>query len=90
MIGTASASQRSRSPGDDPNSMPEPVVLGLEPGAADAEHRPAAADVVERRHLARDDRRRRNVFAPTMSPTVTFSVASAQAASVSQPSKIGP
>lgn len=32
----------------------------------------------------------RNVLAPTISPTVARSVASAQAASVSQPSKIGP
>ena len=36
---------------------PERAVLGLEPGAADAQHRPAAADVVERgRHLG-DERR---------------------------------
>ena len=49
MIWTASSSQRSRSPGEPPELDAEAVVLGLEPGAADAEDRASVADVVERR-----------------------------------------
>ena len=35
-----------------PEVDPEGVVLALEPGAADAEDRPAARDVVQRRRRA--------------------------------------
>ena len=83
MIWTASSSQFSRSPGELPELDSQPLVLGLEPGATDPEDRAAVADVVERgdllRHLTAG---LRNVFAPTISPMVARSVASAQAAMV--------
>ena len=46
---TDSSSRSSRSPELAEEVDAEGVVLALEPGAADAEHGPAARDVVERR-----------------------------------------
>ena len=57
MIGSASPSQRSRSGNPDPNSIPKSSCSSSNHGAADAEDRPAAADVVEgRRHLGHEGR----------------------------------
>ena len=52
---TASSSQSRRWPGLAPKSMPWARVLVVEPRAAEAEDRPAVADVVERRgHLGHE------------------------------------
>ena len=54
ITGSASRSQRSRSPGDSPKSMPNARASVSFHADADAQVRPAAADVVERRgHLGR-------------------------------------
>ena len=47
MIWTASSSQFSRSPGELSELDSQPLVLGLEPGAADPEDRAPVADVIE-------------------------------------------
>src|SRR5688500_11009006 len=90
MIWTASSSQRSRSPGELPNSMPSPTcsVSNQAPPMPSTARPPLMWSRVVA--IFATTAGLRKVFAPTMSPTVARSVASAQAASVSQPSKIGP
>ena len=73
-----------------PEWDPERVVLLLEPGASDPEDRPTARDVVEVVAILAVRAGSRNVLAPTIRPIRTFSVACAHAASISQPSNIGP
>ena len=70
MMGSASASQRSRSPGLVAERDAEARVLGLEPGGADAQHGPPAADVVEVVIILATSAGLRNVLAPTMRPIV--------------------
>ena len=57
MIGSASPSQRSRSGNPSPNARPYASCSVLEPGAADAEDRASAGDVVEGRRHLRGERR---------------------------------
>ena len=70
---------------------PEGLVLALEPGAADAEDRPAArlrwSSVTASFAVSPG---LRNVFAPTIRPSVARLVTCDQPASTDQPSRIGP
>ena len=73
-----------------PEVDPERLVLALEPGAADAEDRPAVADVVEGRRRAWRCGPGCGTCSRRPSARAGSGVVSAaQAASVSQPSKIG-
>ena len=90
MIGSASPSQRSRSGNPEPNSSPKS-------SCSSSNHAPPMPRIARPLLMwssvvailaARVGSR--NVFAPTISPIRIRSVAWAQAASVSQPSKIGP
>ena len=90
MIGSASPSQRSRSGNPEPNSSPKSSCSSS--NQAPPMPRIARPPLTWSRVVAIFATRAglRNVLAPTMSPIRTFSVACAQAARVSQPSKIGP
>ena len=82
MIWTASSSHRSRSPGEPPNSRPRPscsVSNQAPPMPSTARPLLMWSSVVT---IFATTAGLRNVLAPTISPTVARSVASAQAASV--------
>ena len=90
MIGSASPSQRSRSGNPSPNWRPNAtcsVSNHAAPMPRTARPFEMWSSVVAIFAVSAGSR---NVFAPTISPIRTFSVACAHAASVSQPSKIGP
>ena len=90
MIATASSSQRSRSPGDAPNSKPKAVcsVSNQAPPMPRIARPPEMWSRVVA--IFATSAGLRKVLAPTIRPIFAVRVASAQAASVSQPSKIGP
>ena len=90
MICTASSSQRSRSPGEPPNSMPNAVCsVSNHAPPMPRMARPLLmwSSVVA---ILATNAGLRNVLAPTIRPSLAREVASAQAARVSQPSNIGP
>ena len=90
MIGSASPSQRSRSGKPLPNAIPKASCSSSNHAAADAEDRPTAGDVVEgRRHLRGQGRLAERVGADHQADPDPLG-RRAQAASVSQPSNIGP
>ena len=90
MTGSASASQRSRSGGPSPKRSPKPACSS--PNQAAPIPRIARPLLMWSSVVAilATSVGSRNVFAPTISPIRTRSVAWAQAVRTSQPSKIGP